>query len=213
MDFERQREILVNTLRLEIKDQRVLRAFSKVPRELFVPLDAQDSAYDDRPLSIGHGQTISQPYIVAVMSEALELTGREKVLEIGTGSGYQAAILSQLARIVYSTERIPELAESARTLLKELGYTNIEIKVAGTELGWKENSPYDAIVVTAAAPSVSDKLVDQLAVGGRLIIPVGSRWDQELLKVTRGESLNTIENLGGVRFVPLIGKDAWEENR
>jgi protein-L-isoaspartate(D-aspartate) O-methyltransferase len=212
VDFERQREILVNTLRLEIRDQRVLRAFSKVPRELFVPFEAQDSAYDDRPLSIGHGQTISQPYIVALMSQALELTGREKVLEIGTGSGYQAAILSQLARIVYSTERIPELAESARTLLKELGYDNVEIKLAGTELGWKEEAPFDAIVVTAAAPSVSEKLVNQLAIGGRLIIPVGSRWDQELLKVTRGEFRNTVENLGGVRFVPLIGKDAWEES-
>jgi protein-L-isoaspartate(D-aspartate) O-methyltransferase len=160
VDFERQREILVNTLRLEIRDQRVLRAFSRVPRELFVPLEARDFAYDDRPLGIGHGQTISQPYIVALMSQSLELTGREKVLEIGTGSGYQAAILSQLARIVYSTERIPELAESARGLLKELGYANVEIKVAATELGWKENSPFDAIVVTAAAPSVSDKLVD-----------------------------------------------------
>jgi protein-L-isoaspartate(D-aspartate) O-methyltransferase len=212
VDFERQREILVNTLRLEIRDQRVLRAFSKVRRELFVPLEARDFAYDDRPQGIGHGQTISQPYIVALMSQSLELTGREKVLEIGTGSGYQAAILSQLARIVYSTERIPELAESARTLLKELGYDNVEIKLAGTELGWKEEAPFDDIVVTAAAPSVSEKLVDQLAIGGRLIIPVGSRWDQELLKVTRGEYRNTVENLGGVRFVPLIGKDAWEES-
>jgi protein-L-isoaspartate(D-aspartate) O-methyltransferase len=211
VDFEREREILVNTLRLEIKDRRVLGAFSRVSRELFVPPDLQDSAYDDRPLSIGHGQTISQPYIVALMTEAIELKGKEKVLEIGTGSGYQTAILGELAKEVYSTERIPELAEAARTLLDELGYTNIKIKVAGQELGWKENSPYDAIIVTAAAPSISNILLNQLAVGARLIIPVGSRWEQELLKVTRGEFRNSVENLGAVRFVPLIGKDAWDE--
>ncbi|MCX6006747.1 MAG: protein-L-isoaspartate(D-aspartate) O-methyltransferase [Chloroflexi bacterium] len=203
--------MLVNTLRLEIKDQHVLRAFSRVPRELFVPVDIRDSAYDDRPLSIGYGQTISQPYIVAVMTEAIQLTGKEKVLEIGTGSGYQSAILGELAKEVYSTERIPELAEAARKLLDVLGYTNINIKVTGKDLGWKENSPYDAIIVTAAAPSLSDTLLNQLAVGAKLVIPVGSRWEQELLKVTRGEFRNTIENLGSVRFVPLIGKDAWDE--
>jgi protein-L-isoaspartate(D-aspartate) O-methyltransferase len=211
VDFEREREILLNTLRLEIKDKRVLSAFSRVSRELFVPPDLQGSAYDDRPLSIGHGQTISQPYIVALMTESIELTGKEKVLEIGTGSGYQTAILGELAKEVYSTERIPELAEVARTLLDELGYSNIKIKVAGRELGWKENSPYDAIIVTAAAPSISDTLLNQLAVGARLVIPVGSRWEQELLKVTRGEFRNSVENLGAVRFVPLIGKDAWDE--
>ncbi len=211
MDFEREREILVNTLRLEIKDRRVLQAFSRVPRERFVPLDSQDSAYDDRPLSIGYGQTISQPYVVALMTEAIELKGQEKVLEIGTGSGYQTAILGELAKEVYSTERIPELAESARKLLDMLGYTNINIKVAGMDLGWKENSPYDAIIVTAAAPSVSNTLINQLAVGAKLVIPVGSRWEQDLLRVTRGESNNKVENLGAVRFVPLIGKDAWDE--
>jgi protein-L-isoaspartate(D-aspartate) O-methyltransferase len=211
VDFEREREILVNTLRLEIKDRRVLSAFSRVSRELFVPPDLQGSAYDDRPLSIGHGQTISQPYIVALMTESIELKGKEKVLEIGTGSGYQTAILGELAKEVYSTERIPELAEAARTLLDELGYTNIKIKVAGQDLGWEENSPYDAIIVTAAAPSISNTLLNQLAIGARLVIPVGSRWEQELLKVTRGEFRNRIENLGAVRFVPLIGKDAWNE--
>jgi protein-L-isoaspartate(D-aspartate) O-methyltransferase len=211
VDFEREREILVNTLRLEIKDRRVLSAFSRVSRELFVPPDLQGSAYDDRPLSIGHGQTISQPYIVALMTESIELKGKEKVLEIGTGSGYQTAILGELAKEVYSTERIPELAEAARTLLDELGYTNIKIKVAGQDLGWEENSPYDAIIVTAAAPSISNTLLNQLAIGARLVIPVGSRWEQELLKVTRGEFRNSVENLGAVRFVPLIGKDAWDE--
>jgi protein-L-isoaspartate(D-aspartate) O-methyltransferase len=212
VDFEREREILVNNLRLEIKDKRVLRAFSKVQRERFVPIEQQDFAYDDRPLSIGYGQTISQPYIVAVMTQAIELKGKEKVLEIGTGSGYQTAILGELAREVYSIERIPELAEAARTLLDVLGYSNIKIEIAGQDLGWKENSPYDAIIVTAAAPALSDSLVNQLAVGAKLVIPVGSRWEQELLKVTRGEFRNSVENLGAVRFVPLIGKDAWDEN-
>jgi protein-L-isoaspartate(D-aspartate) O-methyltransferase len=210
VDFERAREILVNTLSSEIWDKRVLKAISKVPRELFVPPESQDYAYDDRPLGIGFGQTISQPYIVAVMTEALELKGSDKVLEIGTGSGYQTAILARLAGEVYSTERIPGLAESSRKLLEILGYSNVEIKVAGEELGWKENSPYDAIIVTAAAPSLSEGLIDQLAIGGRLVIPVGSRWEQELLKLTRGEYRNTILKLGPVRFVPLIGKDAWE---
>jgi protein-L-isoaspartate(D-aspartate) O-methyltransferase len=211
VDFEREREILVRTLSLEIKDTRVLRAFSRVPRELFVPPDLQRHAYDDRPLTIGYGQTISQPYIVAVMTQALELEGHEKVLEIGTGSGYQSAILAEMAKIVYSTERITELAESARNLLGVLGYTNIEIKIAGEELGWVEKSPFDSIIVTAAAPFISDKLLDQIAVGGKLVIPVGSRWEQELLKITRGKHGNNTENLGAVRFVPLIGKDAWDE--
>ena len=211
MDFEREREILVRSLSLEIKDSLVLRAFSRVPRELFVPLDLKHHAYDDSPLSIGYGQTISQPYIVAVMTQALDLQGHERVLEIGTGSGYQSAILAEIAQNVYSTERIPELAEAARNVLDVMGYANIEIKTAGQELGWVEKSPFDAIIVTAAAPFVSDKLVDQVAVGGKVVIPVGSRWEQELLKITRGKYGNNTENLGAVRFVPLIGKDAWDE--
>lgn len=211
MDFIRARDILVDSLCLEIKDKRVLRAFGRVPREMFVPPDLQLSAYDDRPLNIGYGQTISQPYVVALMTEALELQGDEKVLEIGTGSGYQAAILAEVAGSVYSTERVHELAESARGLLRELEYTNIRIKLAGEHLGWEEYSPYQAIIVTAAAPSVSERLLEQLEVGGRLVIPVGSKWEQELLKITKGELRNGIENLGAVRFVPLIGKDAWGE--
>jgi protein-L-isoaspartate(D-aspartate) O-methyltransferase len=211
VDFEREREILVRTLSLEIKDTRVLRAFSRVPRELFIPFELHAHAYDDRPLSIGYGQTISQPYIVAVMTQALELQGYERVLEIGTGSGYQSAILAEIAKTVYSTERIPELAEAARNVLDDLGYANIEIKTAGEELGWVEKSPFDAIIVTAAAPFVSDKLVEQVAVGGNVVIPVGTRWEQELLKITRGKYGNNTANLGAVRFVPLIGKDAWGE--
>lgn len=211
MDFNRARQILVESLSTEIRDQRVLRAFAAVPRELFVPPGIRQMAYDDRPLSIGYGQTISQPYIVAVMTAALELKGMEKVLEIGTGSGYQTALLAELAESVYSVERIPELAEAARSLLSGMGYQNIKIRVAGEDLGWVENAPYDAIMVTAAAPSLSEGLVRQLKMGGRIVIPVGTRWEQDLLKVTRKETGNQIENLGGCRFVPLIGKDAWQE--
>jgi protein-L-isoaspartate(D-aspartate) O-methyltransferase len=211
VDFNRAREILVESLSSEIQDKRVLKAFATVQRELFVPENLKQLAYDDRPLTIGHSQTISQPYIVALMTRALELTGEEKVLEIGTGSGYQSAILSLLARTVYSVERIPELAESAKMLLDQLGYKNINIKVAGQELGWPENAPYDAIMVTAGAPALHDSLIKQLRAGGRMVIPVGSRWEQDLLKIVRGQSGNEIENLGGCRFVPLVGKDAWQE--
>lgn len=211
MDFDRARSILVESLRSAITDERVLEAFSKVPRELFVPVDLQSSAYDDRPLSIGYGQTISQPYIVALMTQELELRGQEKILEIGTGSGYQTAILARLAESIYSVERIPALAEAAKNLLDKLGVRNVNIKIAGEDLGWNEYAPYDAIIVTAAAPALHHTLIEQLALGGRMVIPVGSRWEQELLKVTKGQFANNIENLGGCRFVPLIGKDAWVE--
>ena len=211
MDFDRPREILTDSLKFQIKDRRVLAAVSKVPRELFVPPELQALAYEDKPLAIGYGQTISQPYIVALMIQALELKGPEKVLEIGTGSGYQAALLAELVKSVYSVERIPELAEAAKKLLGGRGYKNITIGIAGDELGWKEHSPYDGIIVAAAAPSVPPSLLEQLAVGGIMIIPVGSRWEQELIKMRKGQHGNQIENLGGCRFVPLIGKDAWQE--
>ena len=211
MDFARARQKLIDSLRNSIEDPRVLYALSRVARELFVPLDLQSSAYDDRPLSIKYGQTISQPYIVALMTQALELTGCEKVLEVGTGSGYQSAILAELADSVYSVERIAELAESARLLLTKLGYRNIVIGPAGEKLGWPDYAPYDAILVTAAAPEVHQDLLDQLKEGGKLVIPVGSRWEQELLRVTSTKSGNTVENLGGCRFVPLIGRGAWQE--
>jgi protein-L-isoaspartate(D-aspartate) O-methyltransferase len=210
MDFEKARGILVGSLGLKIKDKRVLNAFLKVQRELFVPFDLQIYAYEDKPLGIGFGQTISQPYVVALMAESLELSGNEKVLEIGTGSGYQSAILAELAGTVYSTERIPELANSASVLLKQLGYKNVNIKLAGEELGWNDAAPFQAIIVSAASPTVSEGLIGQLDIGGRLVIPVGSRWEQELLKITKTKSGNNIERLGGVRFVPLIGKDAWD---
>jgi len=211
VDFDRPREILTDSLKFQIKDRRVLAAVSKVPRELFVPPELQALAYEDKPLAIGYGQTISQPYIVALMIQALELKGPEKVLEIGTGSGYQAALLAELVKSVYSVERIPELAEAAKKLLGGRGYKNITIGIAGDELGWKEHSPYDGIIVAAAAPSVPPSLLEQLAVGGIMIIPVGSRWEQELIKMRKGQHGNQIENLGGCRFVPLIGKDAWQE--
>lgn len=211
MDFAKAREHLLEFLSLEIRDKRVIEAMSKVPRELFVPPDAQFFAYEDRPLSIGYGQTISQPYIVALMTQALELQPEDRVLEIGTGSGYQAAILGELVKEVYTTERVPELAKSATELLDRLGYKNVKVRVVGEEMGWKDNSPYDAIVVTAAAPAIHHVFVEQLVTGGRLIIPIGSRWEQELTRLIRGEVGNKIEKLGGCRFVPLIGKDAWEE--
>jgi protein-L-isoaspartate(D-aspartate) O-methyltransferase len=211
VDFERARQLLVSSIRSEIKDVHVLEALLRVPRELFVPPELQSSAYDDRPLNIGHGQTISQPFMVALMTEALELGEEDRVQEIGTGSGYQTAVLAEIAGFVFSTERIPLLAETATALLKSLGYTNIQVKISGEDLGWEENAPYDAIVVTAAAPSISDGILDQLRVGGRLVIPVGSKWEQDLLKVTKGQHGNDIKNLGAVRFVPLIGKDAWAE--
>ena len=211
MDFEAARARLIKHLSPEIKDKRVLDAMARVPRERFVPPEEEHLAYEDTPLPIGLEQTISQPLIIAMMTEALELTGSEKVLEVGTGSGYQAAIIAELARFVVTTERFPTLAERARQVLDSLGYTNIEIHLAEETLGYQPEAPYDAIIVTAAAPRVPTDLLAQLAIEGRLLIPVGSRHVQELYKITRGEKGNITQNLGGCRFVPLIGKGAWEE--
>lgn len=168
-------------------------------------------AYDDRPLPIGFDQTISQPLIVALMAQALELAGHEKVLEVGTGSGYQAAILSELARLVITVERIQPLAEKARKTLNSLGYTNIVIHLATETLGWPQEAPYEAIIAAAAAPQVPPDLLAQLAIGGRMVIPVGSLYMQDLYKITRHKTRNKVENLGGCRFVSLIGRGAWEE--
>ncbi len=211
MDFEAARARLIEQLSTEIRDERVLAAMSRVPRERFVPLEEQHLAYEDRPLPIGLDQTISQPFIIALMTEALELTGDEKVLEVGTGSGYQAAILADLARLVITVERLPALAETAKGVLDSLGYTNIEVHLAEETLGWQRQAPYDAIMVTAGAPRVAVDLLAQLAIDGRLVIPVGSRYVQELYKITRRRRKNRVEDLGGCRFVSLIGKDAWEE--
>jgi protein-L-isoaspartate(D-aspartate) O-methyltransferase len=211
MDFAAERARLIEHLSVEIKDKQVLAAMSRVPRERFVPPENRHMAYEDIPLPIGLEQTISQPFIIALMTEALELTGNEKVLEVGTGSGYQAAILAELARLVVTVERLPALAKAAKKVLDSLGYTNIEIHLAEETLGWPKAAPYDAIMVTAGAPEVPPDLLAQLAIGGRLVVPVGSRYLQELYKITRRRKKNKIQDLGGCRFVSLIGKGAWEE--
>jgi protein-L-isoaspartate(D-aspartate) O-methyltransferase len=195
-----------------IKDLRVIAAMKKVPRHLFVEEALQNQAYSDHPLPIGEKQTISQPYIVALMTEALGLGSRDKVLEIGAGSGYQTAILAEIALKVFSIERIRPLAIRARQLLYELGYLNVEIKFSDGTLGWEGESPFDAIMVTAGAPRIPHPLLDQLAVGGRLVIPVGDPADQDLIRVTRTEEGLKEENLGGCRFVKLIGQHGWDED-
>jgi protein-L-isoaspartate(D-aspartate) O-methyltransferase len=211
MDFEAARAELVEHLSTEISDQRVLAAMASIPRELFVPSEKQHLAYEDRPLPIGLDQTISQPFIIALMTQALELTGKEKVLELGTGSGYQTAILAELAPLVITVERLAPLAKMAKKVLNSLGYTNIVMHLAKDTLGWPDEAPYDAIMVTAGAPRISADLLAQLAINGRLVIPVGSRYVQELYKITKRRGKNVVENLGGCCFVSLIGKDAWEE--
>jgi protein-L-isoaspartate(D-aspartate) O-methyltransferase len=194
-----------------LKDERVLKAMLKVPRHLFVDEALRDQAYGDFPLPIGEGQTISQPYIVALMTEALELKGNERVLEIGTGSGYQTAILAELALWVYTIERFPTLLERAKKVLKELGYKNISFKLDDGTLGWKEAAPFDAIIVTAASPDIPPPLVEQLAEGGRMVIPVGDEFSQTLIKgVKRGGKLHT-KALEPVRFVKLVGAYGFKE--
>jgi protein-L-isoaspartate(D-aspartate) O-methyltransferase len=194
-----------------IKDAGVLEVMEKIPRDRFVEEALVGEAYNDHPLPIGHGQTISQPYIVALMTEALGLRGEEKTLEIGTGSGYQTAILADLSKKVYTVERIRPLLVKARNTLAELGYNNILFKAFDGTLGWKEFEPYDAIMVTAGAPKIPQPLLDQLAENGRLIIPVGNKFSQELIKVTRKKGNYLQENLGGCRFVDLVGVHGWKD--
>lgn len=188
-----------------IHDERVLQAMAAVPRHLFVPPSLRAYAYEDGPLPIGQEQTISQPYIVALMSQSLELSGHETVLEVGTGSGYQAAVLSSLAARVYSIEILPDLAETARERLRALGYTNVTVIVGDGNQGWPAGAPYDAIVVTAAAPRIPPALLEQLADGGRLVLPVVFHDGQRLLRLRKSGDLVTQEELGRVRFVPLVG--------
>ena len=197
-------------LRREVGSEGVVRAMERVPRTAFIPPMSWHMAYEDIPLSIGHGQTISQPYIVAVMTAALDLQKSDRVLEIGTGSGYQAAVLAELAGRVVTVERVPSLATRARSALDALGYGDrVAVQPAGDALGRPGEGPYDAILVTAGAPKVPGRLLQQMAPGGRLVIPVGSRKEQELLRVDRGDSGFSIRRLGPCRFVPLIGSDAW----
>jgi len=193
-----------------VNDSKLIAAMKKIPRHLFVEEALQNQAYSDHPLPIGEKQTISQPYMVALMTEALLLTGKEKVLEIGTGSGYQTAILAELSEKVFSIERIRPLALRARKLLYELGYFNVEIKIFDGTFGWMEESPFDAMIVTAGSPDIPQPLIDQLAIGGRLVIPVGDAFVQDLFRVTKIEEGIKKEDLGGCRFVKLIGKYGWE---
>jgi protein-L-isoaspartate(D-aspartate) O-methyltransferase len=211
MDFTESRERMVEQQLIPrgISDPPVLKILKKVERHKFVPKELLDNSYGDYPLPIGEGQTISQPYIVALMTQSLRLKSEEKVLEIGTGSGYQTAVLAELSAKVYSVERISLLAEKAIKILSELGYKNIEIKVGDGSLGWEEGAPYDAIMVTASCPGRPTALLNQLADGGRLIAPIGDVFGQILtLFEKRGNSIASQEICGCV-FVPLIGKEGW----
>ena len=212
MDFPKARQKMVEEqiIARGIKDPKLIAAMKKVPRHVFVEEALQSQGYSDHPLPIGEKQTISQPYMVALMTEALLLSGKEKVLEIGTGSGYQTAILAELSEKVYSIERIRSLAIRARKLLYDLGYFNVEIKIFDGTLGWGEERPFDAITVTAGAPDIPQPLIDQLAMGGRLVIPVGNSFAQDLIRITKVEEGVKKEDLGGCRFVKLIGRYGWE---
>ena len=194
-----------------IKDARVLETMRKIPRHRFVDEALISQAYNDHPLPIGEKQTISQPYMVAMMTEALELEGSEKVLEIGTGSGYQTAILAELAEKIYSIERIRSLSIKARRILDQLEYFNVVLTVSDGTVGLKEEAPFDAIIVTAGSPDVPQPLVDQLGMGGRLVVPVGDRYTQSLMRIVRGKEGITKTDLGGCRFVNLLGRHGWKE--
>jgi len=213
MNFQKARDRMVETQLVTrgIHDPRVLDAMRKVPRHLFVDEALAAQAYADHPLPIGEKQTISQPYIVALMTEALGLEGHEKVLELGTGSGYQTAVLAELADRVFTIERIPSLLHRAREVLNSLGYRNVVYRVGDGTLGWPEEAPFDAILVSAGAPRVPQPLVDQLSMGGRLVLPVGDRRSQELILVERVPEGIRKTTLGGCRFVDLVGKWGWEE--
>ena len=212
-DYRLARERMVKTQLIPrgIEDENVLRAMEKIQRHLFVEEALVGEAYNDHPLPIGHKQTISQPYIVALMTEALELTGTEKVLEIGTGSGYQTAILAELSDVVYTVERIEPLLEKSKDLLQSLGYKNIYFKAYDGTLGWEDFAPFHAIMVTAGAPKVPEPLLKQLADGGKMIIPIGNKYSQDLIKVTRVNDRFVEKNLGGCRFVDLIGEHGWKD--
>jgi protein-L-isoaspartate(D-aspartate) O-methyltransferase len=194
-----------------IHSPRVIHAMQSVERHLFVPPEHISKAYADEPLPIGEGQTISQPFMVAAMAAALSLEGRERVLEIGAGSGYQAAVISLLAREVIAVEAQLQLAASARERLARLGYHNVRVEEGDGSLGWPPSAPYDAILVTAAAPAVPPPLLKQLAEGGRLVIPVGSPDQQELLRIIKREGATTQQSLYACRFVPLLGRYGWRE--
>ncbi len=197
-----------------VRDERVLQVMRDVPRHAFVGQGMESQAYEDRPLPIGMGQTISQPLMVALQTEALELTGSERILEIGTGSGYQAAVLSRLVTEVFSIERLADLSDRARKVLNRLGYTNINLRIGDGTLGWPEDAPFDGIVVTAGAPVVPEDLIEQLAPKGRLVIPVGNKDVQYLEVIQRtGHGIQTTQrSLTACRFVQLIGAKGWRDD-
>ena len=211
-EYWQERERMVNEQLVQrgIADERVLEAMRKVPRHLFVETSLHDQAHDDGPLPIGHSQTISQPYMVALMAEALELKGHEKVLEVGTGSGYEAAVLAELCAQLISVERLEDLAHQARERLTALGYRNVEILVGDGTLGCREHEPYDAIVVSAASPCIPRPLVEQLKIGGSLVLPIGDEDLQSLVRVRKTEGKLNEDYLGECRFVKLIGTHGWE---
>jgi protein-L-isoaspartate(D-aspartate) O-methyltransferase len=211
--FAEPRRLLIQTLQEKgIEDKKVLDVIARVPRERFVDRSLQHRAYENCPLPLLHGQTISQPFIVALMTQALALSGRERVLEIGTGSGYQTAILCSLASWVYSVERYPSLSQQAAKRLERCRCRNISLTVADGSLGWSEHAPFDRILVTAAAPRIPQHLVAQLEPGGLLVIPIGDQHSQELLVVQRTLDEPKTHSLGLCVFVPLVGEDAWREN-
>jgi protein-L-isoaspartate(D-aspartate) O-methyltransferase len=211
MDYTELRKTMVDEQLIGrgISDKRVLEAFRKVPRHEFVPLNLRTSAYSDYPLPIGSGQTISQPYMVALMTECLGLKGTEKILEIGTGSGYQLAILAELCSEVYSVERFDELAQDSKEVLTRLGYNNFNIKVGDGTLGWEKFAPYDGIIVTAGAPGIPESLVAQVDDGGRVVIPIGSEFSQVLTVAEKKGKAIDARPVCGCMFVPLVGKEGW----
>lgn len=209
--FEQARAEMARTIYWRVDDDRIVEAFATVPREEFIQPSSVDAAYQDSALPIAEGQTISQPTMIAIMLAAARLQPLDNVLDVGTGSGYQAALLSQIVDNVVGVERLPTLVEQSTATLARLGYDNVVVHQAHEGvLGWPETAPYDAILVAAASPRVPESLVDQLAMGGRLIIPVGSAFSQELVRVTKSPSGLRTSNLGGCVFVPLIGHQAWD---
>jgi len=212
--FDELREFMINTQLVPrgIRDERVLKTMKKVPRHLFVDESVQYKAYDDIALSIDEGQTISQPYMVAIMTELLELKGNEKVLEVGTGSGYQAAILAELSKEVYTIERFAVLVEKAEKIFRFLGYNNIHIRVGDGTLGWTEEAPFDRIIITAATPEIPEPIMEQLSAEGIIVAPVGERFSQQLIKVKKSKGRILKERHTPCVFVPLVGKYGWDRD-
>jgi protein-L-isoaspartate(D-aspartate) O-methyltransferase len=205
------RKVLIEYLReIGVSDKRVLAAIGAVPREVFVPATFRHQAYEDYPLEIGEGQTISQPSVVARITELAEVGSRDRVLEIGAGSGYQAAVLAQLARFVFTLERLPRLAEAARARLSELGYANVSVQIMDGSLGWRARAPFEVIIVSAAAPSIPRALTEQLTDGGRLVVPIGELRRQQLVRVVRRGDRFEESSHGPATFVPLVGRDGFQ---